>query len=47
MKRHEKVKHGNYMELPKYICPICFHVSSTKHDMTIHSYIHDQIKAYM
>lgn len=46
LKRHEKFKHSDNTEL-KYICDICFHVSSTKHDMNIHSFIHDKVKAYM
>ncbi|VVC29310.1 Zinc finger C2H2-type [Cinara cedri] len=46
LKRHKKVKHGDHTE-SKYICSVCYHVSATKQDMTIHSYSHDQTKPYM
>jgi len=46
LKRHKKVKHCYHTET-KFVCPICYHVSSTKHDLTIHSYVHAQVKPYM
>lgn len=46
LKRHHKVKHGDHTE-SKYMCSVCYHVSATKQDMTIHSYSHDQTKPYM
>ncbi|XP_050428451.1 oocyte zinc finger protein XlCOF19-like isoform X2 [Adelges cooleyi] len=46
LKRHTKIKHIEDTE-QQFICPICFHVSATKQDMTIHSYVHNQTKPYM
>lgn len=46
LKRHKKLKHSDHTE-SKFVCSICYHESATKHDMTIHSYVHDQVKPYM
>ncbi|XP_025415877.1 zinc finger protein 708-like isoform X2 [Sipha flava] len=46
LKRHEKLKHGDHTE-SKFICSICYHVSASKHDMSIHLFIHNKCKPYM
>ncbi|XP_050537424.1 gastrula zinc finger protein XlCGF42.1-like isoform X2 [Daktulosphaira vitifoliae] len=46
MKRHEKIKHSTNPK-QQFICSVCLHVSATRQDMNIHSYIHDQTKPFM